>query len=121
MPTSEVVLSEEQRAESSSIAQSRSLLDGYVFRGRLILLLSEGISFNTIKQQLQTTAPTISRWKARFLGSGVDGLHTHHPGHQWFIPSDAARGIRHKNSSLSQLNVQSSKDCFSSHIGDGSK
>ena len=75
-----MVLSKEQRAELSSIAQSRSLPAGYVFRARLILLLSEGTSFNTIKQQLRTTAPTISRWKARFRRSGIDGLDTHHPG-----------------------------------------
>jgi transposase len=73
------LLSEEQRVELSSIAQSRSLPAGYVFRARLILMLAEGASFNTIKRQLRTTAPTISRWKARFLDSGMDGLDTHKP------------------------------------------
>ena len=48
MPTNDVVLSEEQRVELSSIAQSRSLPAGYVFRARLILMLSEGASFSTI-------------------------------------------------------------------------
>lgn len=33
-----------------------------------------------IQKQLRTTAPTIIRWKARFLESGMDGLDTHHPG-----------------------------------------
>ena len=80
MPTNDVVLSEEQRGELSGIAQSRSLPAGYVFRARLILMLAEGASFNTIKRQLHTTAPTISRWKARFLDCGVDGLDTCHPG-----------------------------------------
>jgi len=79
MPTNDVLLSEEQRVELSSIAQSRSLPAGYVFRARLILMLAEGASFNTIKRQLRTTAPTISRWKARFLDSGMDGLDTHKP------------------------------------------
>ena len=80
MPTNDVVLSEEQRRELGSIAQSRSLPAGYVFRARLILMLAEGASFNAIKKQLRTTAPTIGRWKARFLHSGMDGLDTHHPG-----------------------------------------
>jgi transposase len=80
MPTNDVVLSEAQRVELSSIAQSRSLPAGYVFRARLILMLAEGASFNTIKRQLRTTAPTISRWKARFLYAGMDGLDTVHPG-----------------------------------------
>lgn len=80
MPANDVVLSEAQRVELSSIAQSRSLPAGYVFRARLILMLAEGASFNTIKRQLRTTAPTISRWKTRFLHAGMDGLDTVHPG-----------------------------------------
>src|SRR3982074_2064492 len=65
----EIVLSEDQHLELSRIAQSRSLPAGYVFRARLILMLSEGASFGTIKGRLRTTAPTISRWKGRFLAA----------------------------------------------------
>src|SRR6266853_2321084 len=75
-----VVLSEDLQLELNRIAQSRSLPAGYVFRGRLILMLAEGASFSTIKQRLGTTAPTISRWKQRFLTSGIDGLDRSHPG-----------------------------------------
>jgi len=75
-----VVLSEDQQLELCRIAQSRSLPAGYVFRARLILMLAERASFSTIKQRLGTTAPTISRWKQRFLASGIDGLDTSHPG-----------------------------------------
>src|SRR6267154_1353700 len=75
-----VVLSENQRLELSRIAQSRSLPAGYVFRARLILLLAEGASYRSIKLRLGTTAPTISRWKQRFLAAGLDGLDTIHPG-----------------------------------------
>src|SRR5258708_511352 len=77
---SEMSLSSNQRSELSSIAQSRSLPAGYVFRARLILMLAQGASFNTIKRRLQTSAPTIIRWKQRFLESGLDGLDTYHPG-----------------------------------------
>ena len=91
MPTNDVVLSEEQRVELSSIAQSRSLPAGYVFRARLILMLAEGVSFTTIKRQLRTTAPTISRWKTRFLDSGLDGLDTRHPGQPASVLTAALR------------------------------
>jgi transposase len=77
---SEVLLTQEQQLQLSSIAQSRSLPAGYVFRAKLILMLAEGVSFSAIKQRLQTTAPTIIRWKQRFLTSGLDGLDTFHPG-----------------------------------------
>src|SRR5229473_3940088 len=80
MASSDIMFSGDQQLELSRIAQSRSLPAGYVFRGRLILMLAEGASFSTINQRLGTTAPTISRWKQRFLASGIDGLDTSHPG-----------------------------------------
>jgi Homeodomain-like domain len=80
MAISSVVLSEDQQLELSRIAQSRSLPTGYVFRARVVLMLAEGASFSAIKQRLRTTAPTTSRWKQRFLTSGIDGLDTYHPG-----------------------------------------
>src|ERR1700677_1761710 len=80
MSIDSVVLSEGQQQELSRIAQSRSLPAGYVFRARLILMLAEGASFSTIQRRLRTTAPTIIRWKQRFLAAGIDGLDTSHPG-----------------------------------------
>src|SRR6201990_1527592 len=80
MSIDSMVLIEDQQLELSRIAQSRSLPAGYVFRARLILLLAEGASFSTIKQRLGTTAPTIIRWKQRFVAAGLDGLDTSHPG-----------------------------------------
>jgi transposase len=77
---SEVLLTRQQHSDLSSIAQSRSLPAGYVFRAKLILMLAEGASFNAIKRQLQTTAPTIVRWKQRFRRHGLEGLDTYHPG-----------------------------------------
>jgi hypothetical protein len=90
-PSNDVVLNEEQRVELSIIAQSRSLPAGCVFRARLILMLAEGVFFNTIKRQLRTTAPTISRWKTRFHDSGPDGLDTHHPGQSASVLTPALR------------------------------
>lgn len=85
MTSDSVVLSDSQQLELSRITQSRSLPAGYVFRARLILMLAEGASFSTIKQQLRTTAPTIIRWKQRFRASGIDGLDTSHPGQPAFV------------------------------------
>ena len=70
---SEILLTKQQHSDLSSIAQSRALPAGYVFRAKLILMLAEGSSFNAIKQQLQTTAPTIVRWKQRFRQYGTRG------------------------------------------------
>jgi transposase len=91
MASNEFLLTPEQRLELSSIAQSRSLPAGYVFRAKLILMLAKGASFRTIKQRLQTTAPTIIRWKQRFLTSGIDGLDTYHPGQTASVLTPALR------------------------------
>src|SRR5271156_5231996 len=88
---SEISLTSEQGLELSSIAQSRSLPAGYVFRAKLILMLAQGASFSTIKRQVQTTAPTIIRWKQRFLQSGLDGLDTYHPGQKARLLTPALR------------------------------
>jgi transposase len=62
-----------------------------MFRAKLILLLAEGTSFSTVKQRLQTTAPTIIRWKRRFLQHGLDGLDTFHPGQAASVSTPALR------------------------------
>ncbi len=85
MISDSILLSEEQKLELGRIAQSRSLPAGYVFRAKLILMLAEGASYSAIKDRLGTTAPTISRWKQRFLATGVEGLDTAHPGQKPFV------------------------------------
>jgi transposase len=86
-----IQLSEQQRSDLNEIAQSRSLPAGFVFRTKLILLLAEGEPFAVIKERLQTTAPTISRWKQRFLEDGLEGLDTYHPGQPAVILTPALR------------------------------
>ena len=77
-----LAITDEQRSELSKWAQSRTLPAGDVFRARLILALAEGESYRRIKATLQTTAPTISRWKQRFEQDGIDGLVPRHKGSQ---------------------------------------
>src|SRR6202046_96846 len=77
-----LMITDEQRSELSKWAQSRTLPAGDVFRARLILALAEGISYSKIMQTLQTTAPTISRWKQRFEEQGMAGLDPRHKGSQ---------------------------------------
>jgi transposase len=78
-----IVLSEEERVELQQMTQSRSLPAGDVMRARMILLLSEGTTYRRIQDLLETTAPTISRWKERFLQHRVAGLmEERHPGQQ---------------------------------------
>ena len=68
-------LTPEQRQHLTRFAQSRSLPSGDVFKARLILALANGNSYATIQSNLQTGAPTISRWKQRFKEEGLEERH----------------------------------------------
>ena len=76
-----LTLTDEERLELEQMKQSRSLAAGDVFRARLILMLAEGVPYRTIQERLDTTAPTISRWKERFVKERMAGLlEVRHPG-----------------------------------------
>lgn len=75
-----VNLNRRQRSELQEIARSGSLPAGFVLRAKILLLLADRFCYDAIKAKLDTTAPTISRWKKRFLEQGLDGLETHRPG-----------------------------------------
>lgn len=50
-------------------------------KAQMVLMLSSGRSYAEIQKRLQTTAPTISRWKKRFLEERINGLmEARHPG-----------------------------------------
>ena len=76
-----VELSVEESDELRQMSVSRTLPAGDVIRARMILMLAAGRSYIEIQARLQTTAPTISRWKKRFLEDRLSGLiEARHPG-----------------------------------------
>src|SRR6266852_6981291 len=76
-----LVLTDDERRELQQMPQSRTLPAGDVMRSRMVLLLEEGISYQKIQDLLDTTAPTIARWKERFLQHRIAGLmEERHPG-----------------------------------------
>jgi transposase len=81
-----LVLTEEERQELEQMTQSRTLPAGDVMRSRMVLLLADGVSYQKIQTLLDTTAPTIARWKRRFLQHRIAGLMEElHPGQQPFV------------------------------------
>lgn len=67
-------LKPDEREELRQMSVARSLPASDVLRARMILMLAEGRSYVEIQERLQTTAPTISRWRKRFLEDGLNGL-----------------------------------------------
>src|SRR5215831_10792749 len=88
-----LILSHGERSELRRWAASRTLPAGDVFRARLILALADGQTYSQISSSLQTTAPTISRWKQRFEQAGIAGLDARHKGSQPRV-ADAALQAR---------------------------
>ena len=73
-------MSAEQRDELEQWAQSRSLPAGTVFRVRLILALTDGLTYREIEGKFGASAPTVSKWKRRFEEHGIEGLQARHQG-----------------------------------------
>jgi transposase len=73
-------LTELEREELSRWAGSRTLPSRDVFVASLILALSEGKSYSLIETELNTSRPTIARWKRRFEEFGMKGLEPLHRG-----------------------------------------
>jgi transposase len=76
-----LILTQDERRELQQMTQSRTLPAGDVMRSRMVLLLADGASYQKIQDLLDTTAPTIARWKERFLKHRIAGLmEERHPG-----------------------------------------
>jgi putative transposase len=74
-PKAELVLSEDERVQLSSLAGSRSLPHSLVARAKVILWSAEGASNAEIAGRLQWTQSTVGKWRRRFLGRRVQGLY----------------------------------------------
>src|ERR1700685_962109 len=78
-----LVVTEQEQEELQQMTQSQMLPAGDVMRARMILLLDDGVAYQKIQDLLDTTAPTIARWKRRFLDHRIAGLMEEvHPGQQ---------------------------------------
>ena len=75
-----LILSNDEREELTRWAQSRTLPAGDVFRARLILALADGLSYHEIEKKLDTSSPTIARWRKRFEKQRMEGLNPQHKG-----------------------------------------
>jgi len=75
-----IELSRQQQADLEEIARSQSLPAGFVLRAKIVLLLADGWSCQAVARKLDTSTPTVGKWKKRFLKHGLDGLETHRPG-----------------------------------------
>src|ERR1700685_2993521 len=69
-----IKVSAEEREELTQWSKSRTLAAGDVFKARLILALADGKSYSAVEAELNTSRPTIARWRARFEQDPIQGL-----------------------------------------------
>jgi transposase len=75
-----IELKAEEREELTRWSKSRTLPAGDVLKARLILALADGNSYSAVEAELNTSRPTIARWKARFEKGRIAGLEGRHKG-----------------------------------------
>jgi putative transposase len=74
-PKAELVLTQSEHAQLSSIARSRSLPAALAARARIVLAAAAGEPNSVIAQRMQLSRATIGKWRQRFLSRRIDGLY----------------------------------------------
>jgi transposase len=75
-----IELTEQEREVLRRWSSSRTLPAGDVFKAKLILGLADGVSYSRLETELNTSRPTIARWKARFQEGRIAALDGRHKG-----------------------------------------
>jgi selenocysteine lyase/cysteine desulfurase len=70
-----IVLSGEEREVLERWARRPKTAQALAFRCRVVLAAAEGRSSVEIADELGCTASTVGKWRIRFAGRGLDGLH----------------------------------------------
>ena len=65
---------ETDRKELKRLVRAGNTSQKVVLRAKIVLLSDDGVPTGQIAERLQTTVPTISRWRERYEAGGVTGL-----------------------------------------------
>lgn len=74
-PKVEVVLSEAERAQLTSLARSRSIPAALVARARIVMAAASGAPSSEIAERMQLNRATVGKWRRRFIERRVGGLY----------------------------------------------
>jgi len=84
-----IALSDDQKAELRTIANSKTASVRFAQRAKRILLAGDGLKDKQIAAQVKVRRQAVALWRGRFLDLGIDG-----------IAKDAPRGGRHRTARL---------------------
>ena len=74
-PKAELVMSDDEGAQLTSFARSRSLPASLSARARIVLSSAEGEANSSISARLKLTKATVGKWRTRFIERRVAGLY----------------------------------------------
>jgi putative transposase len=74
-PKAELVLSEAEHSQLSSMARSRSIPAALSLRARIVLAAAGGEPNSRIAERLQITRATAGKWRRRFIERRISGLY----------------------------------------------
>ncbi|MGC5859820.1 IS630 family transposase, partial [Ralstonia pseudosolanacearum] len=74
-PKADLVLSEDERAQLSSMVRSRSIPAALSMRARIVLAAADGAPNSEIAERLQLTRATAGKWRRRFIERRINGLY----------------------------------------------
>jgi len=73
-------LSDSEREQLEALTRSRTVGAAYVRRAKLILMLEDGESRDSVMRRLGADSRFISRWSSRFVSERLAGMYARHPG-----------------------------------------
>jgi len=73
-PKTELALSDDEREQLLRWSRRAKSSQALALRSRIILACGQGLDNKTVAEQAHCSTNTVSKWRARFLESGLDGL-----------------------------------------------
>ena len=70
----ELVLSDEERSELTSLAARRNTAQALALRARIVLLCASGAENQEVAAELRIDKTTVGKWRRRFVERRIDGL-----------------------------------------------
>jgi putative transposase len=74
-PKAELVLTQDEHAQLSSMARSRSLPAALAARARIVLAAAAGEPNSAIAERMHLNRTTVGKWRNRFLAQRLEGLY----------------------------------------------
>ena len=74
-PIEPVVLTDDEKYQLLSLANSRSLPHGVVRRAQIVLACAQGEANASIARRMRLSDATVGKWRKRYRMQGIEGLH----------------------------------------------